>query len=221
MTPALQITLTATPLAIYFYALSVFHGGRRPRMVAGPVDVGLLAFGLGGLVAFGPFGQAVLGRIAGDHAGWIAWSIWVGVVCLWALVLAGSATLRVTVYHITPEELDLAVRDALGELEGRFFSTMKGFENPQRQSGVTVKPLRLLRSGAVEAYGDHPDLLIRELKPKLRESLTRYPQRPSGVSHAMFGLSFLTIVVPVASFFIANPRAKEALRTLMHSLRWW
>ena len=81
-------------------------------MVAGSVDVALLAFGLGGMVAFGPFGRAVLGRVAGEQAGPLAWSIWVGLVALWALVLAGSASLRVTVYHISPEELDLAVRDA-------------------------------------------------------------------------------------------------------------
>jgi hypothetical protein len=142
-------------------------------------------------------------------------------VALWALVIAGSATLRVTVYHISPEQLDLAVRDALGGLEGRFFSTLKGFENPKRQSGVTVKPLRLLRSGSVEAYGDHPDALIRELKPRLREALAHYPQRASAVSNVLFGLAGLTMVLPVSSFFLANPKAKEALRTLMHSLRWW
>ena len=82
-------------------------------MVAGPVDVGLLTVGLGGLVAFGPFGRAVLGRLVGEGAGPLAWSIWVGVVGLWALVLAGSASFRVTVYHVDPEELDRAVRDAL------------------------------------------------------------------------------------------------------------
>jgi hypothetical protein len=221
MTPALQIALTATPLAAYFYALSVFHGGRRPWMVAGPVDVGLLAFGLGGLVAFGPFGRAVLGRMAGEPAGLLAWSIWVGMVGLWALVLAGSASLRLTIYHVSPKELELAVREALERLEGRFSPTLKGFEDADRGSGVTVKSLRFLRSGSVEAYGKGPEALIRELKPKLREALARLPQRASGVSHAMFGLSFLTIVVPVSSFFLANPRAKEALRSLMHSLRWW
>ena len=221
MTPAMQIALTATPLAAYFYALGVLHGGRRPRMVAGPVDVGLLAIGLGGLVAFGPFGRAVLGRMVGEQAGWLAWSIWVGLVVLWGVVLAGSAALRVTVYHISPEQLDLAVRDALGGLEGRFFSTLKGFENPQRQSGVMVKPIRFLRSGSVEAYGDAPEKLMNELKPRLREALAQYPQRGSAVSPALFGLACLTMLVPVASFFLANPRAKDALRALMQSLRWW
>ena len=63
MTPAMQIALTATPLAAYFYALGLFHSGRRPRLVSGPVDVGLMAFGLGG---WSPSGRSA-GR---SSAGW-------------------------------------------------------------------------------------------------------------------------------------------------------
>jgi len=221
MTIATQIALTATPLAFYFYALSLFHGGKRPRMVGGPVDFGLLAFGLGGLVAFGPFGRAVLGRLVGDPAGLPAWSIWVSLIVLWSLVLAASASLRVTIYHISPEELDQAVREALGTLEGQFSPTLTGFEDPARKAGVTVKPSRFLRSGTVEAYGHSPNVLIRELKPKLRATLDRFPQRSIGVSIAMFGLSCATIFMPITIFLLANPRTKEALRSWMQSLRWW
>ncbi len=98
---------------------------------------------------------------------------------------------------------------------------MNGFEDVNRGSGLKIKPFRLLRSGSVEAFGREPDVLIRELKPRLREALARYSQRASGVSHTMFGLACVTMLVPVSSFFLANPKAKEALRTLMHSLRWW
>ena len=221
MTSAMQIALTATPLAAYFYTLGVFHSGKRPRMVVGPVDVGLMAFGLGGLVAFGPFGRSVLGRLVGEEVGPLAWSIWVGVVALWALVLAGSASLRVTIYHVNPTDLDQAVRDTLGQLEGRFSPTLGGFEDATRGAGITVKSLRWLRSGSVEAYGRGAEVLIRELKPKLKHALARLPQRASGVSHAMFGLACVTMLIPVSGFFAANPRAKDALRALMHSLRWW
>jgi hypothetical protein len=221
MTPAMQIALTATPLAVYFYALGVFHSGRRPRMVAGPVDVGLLAFGLGGLIAFGPFGRAVLGRLVGADVGTFAWAIWVGVVALWALVLAGSASLRVTVYHIDSWELERAVHESLGQLEGQFSPTLHGFEDTKRGVGIHLKPIRFLRTVGVEAYGREPDLLIRELRPILRASLSGFPQKASGVSHALFGMACLTMLFPVAGFLIANPRAKDALKTLMHSLRWW
>ena len=221
MTTAMQIALTATPLAAYFYTLGVFHSGKRPRLVSGPVDFGLMAFGLGGLVAFGPFGRAVLGRVVGEPTGPLAWSAWVVLVATWSFVLAWSASLRVTVYHVSPEDLGRAVGEALGQLGGRFSSTLNGFEDPSRKVGVSIKPLRWLRSGSVEAYGESADSLIRELTPWLRESLARSPQRGAGVSHALFGMACVTMLVPVSGFFFANPRAKEALRTLMHSLRWW
>jgi hypothetical protein len=220
-TPAMQVALTATPLAAYFYALGVFHSGRHPRMVAGPVDVGLLAFGLGGLVAFGPFGKAVLGGLVGSEVSLFSWAIWVVVIGLWALVLAGSASLRLTVYHVDSRDLERAVREALGQLEGRFSPTLHGFEDATRGVGITLKPIRFLRTCGVEAYGREPEVLIRELKPVLGDVLSRLPQRASGVSHALFGMACLTMLVPVTGFLIANPRAKDALRMLMHSLRWW
>ena len=222
MTSEMQIVLTATPLAAYFYVLGVFHGGKRPRMMTGPVDVGLLAFGLGGLVAFGPFGKAVLGRILGSHdVGPVAWSLWVGIVALWSLVLAGSASLRLAVYHIGPGELERAVAEALGQVSGRFNATLHGFEDTKRGVGVTLKSVRWLRSGGITVYGNEPEILIRELKPHLRAAMARLPQRPSGITHAMFGLACLIMLVPLSGFLLANPRAKDAFRALMHSLRWW
>ena len=73
MSVAVQIALTATPLAAYFYILGLFHSGGRPRLVSGPADVGLgaergaltgPAFGAGGggklrpvLLLTGPVGS--------------------------------------------------------------------------------------------------------------------------------------------------------------------
>ena len=221
MTPAMQIALSATPLAAYFYYLGVLHGGKRPRLVSGPVDVALLAVGLGGLVAFGPFGKATLGRILNEQAGLLGWAVWVTMVTLWAMVLTGTATLRLAIYHVSPEELVKAIRDALAGLEGRFAPTLKGFEDVERGSGLTVRVSRILRSGSVEAYGLGADVLIRELKPRLRETLARYPQRASGVSRAMFLVACLTMVIPVSGYLVVNPKAGAAVRALMHSLRWW
>jgi hypothetical protein len=221
MTSELQFALTATPLAGYFYALCVFHGGKRPRLVSGPVDVGLLAFGLGGLVAFGPFGRAVLGRLVGNHAGPVAWTVWIGIVVAWALVLAGSATLRMSIYHIGPKELERALADALSHIPGRFTPTLNGFEDTKRGVGLTLKTVSWLRSGGIVAYGRDPEVLVRELRPHLQNALSRFPQRTTAVTHAMFGLACLAMLVPFSNFLIANPRAKDALRGLMHSLRWW
>jgi hypothetical protein len=221
MTSEMQIVLAATPLAGYFYALCVFHGGKRPKMVSGPVDVGLLAFGLGGLVAFGPFGRAVLGRLVGEPAGPMAWTIWLGVVALWSLVLAGSASLRISVYHVGPKELERAIAEALGHVPGQFSPTLNGFEDTKRGVGLTLKTLSWLRSGGIVVYGREPEILIRELKPQLKAALARFPQRSSAVTHIMFGLACLAMLVPFSNVLLTNPRAKDALRALLHSLRWW
>ena len=220
MTAAAQIALTAGPLAAYFYALGLLHGGTRPRLVSGPADVALMAFGLGGLVAFGPFGRSVMARLVGPEAGALGWSVWLGVVALWSLVLAGSASLRLTVYHLGEGDLDRAAREALGRLKGHFTPTIRGFEDADRGSGITVKSLPRLRAGSIEAYGRDPEALLAELKPRLREALAQIPQRPSAVAHLMFGLACLTTIIPVAGHFLTNPRAQNALRALIQSFGW-
>ncbi len=190
-------------------------------MISGPIDVGLLAFGLGGLIAFGPFGRAVLGRLVGSHASPVAWILWLGVVILWAAVLAASASLRIAVYHISRRELERAVLEALSHVEGRFIATLNGFEDTKRGVGLTIKSVGWLRSGSVSAYGRDPEVLIRELNPRLKASLALFPQKTSAITHIMFGLAFLTMMVPLSGALLTNPRAKDALRALMHSLRWW
>ncbi len=221
MTLATQITLTATPLSAYFYALGVLHGGRGPRVIGGPVDVAMLGFGVGGLVAFGPFGQTVLGRVAGADLGPWHWGAWSALVGMWVLVFAGAASRRLAVYNVTADELDRAVREALAQLGGHFAPTLGGFEDPRRGWGVAVKPVRWLRAGSVEAYGGDAEALIVELKPWLRSTLGRVPRRPSALSPAMFGLAGLAMLVPVVVFFAGHPRAKESLRAFLQSLRWW
>jgi hypothetical protein len=221
MTTELQIVLTAAPLACYFYLLGVFHSGKRPRMITGPVDSGLLTLGLGGLVAFGPFGRTVLSRIVAEPAGGVAWAIWILIVGLWSVLLAASASLRISVYHIQAEELDRAVADSIAQVDGHFVRTLNGFEDTKRGVGLTIKSMSWLRSGGLVAYGRAPEVLIRELKPHLRAALARLPQRASTLSHLAFGVACLTMLMPLGFFLIGNPRTQNAWRALLHSLRWW
>ena len=142
-------------------------------------------------------------------------------VALWGVVLAGMASRRLVVYHIGSDELERAVCDSLQYLGGRFSPTLKGLEDAERGSGVLVRPSRLMRSGSVEAYGREADALIRDLEPRLKSALAKCPQKASGVSHAMFGLACASMLVPIAGFLFANPRAKDAFRALLHSLHLW
>ena len=221
MTLAVQIALTATPLSAYFYALGVFHSGKRPRMISGPADAGLLTLGAGALVGFGPFGQAVIGRVVGQGAGWISWTVWIGILILWSFVFAASAVRRISVYNVSGDEFDTALRAAITHLDGKFSKTLHGFEDQTRQVGITVTPSPRLHSASLETYGKDAEVLVAELKPWLKLALDQVPRRPSRFSHAMFGFAGLVIFLPVVGYFLANPRAKDALRTLLHSLRLW
>ncbi len=221
MTLASQIALTATPLSAYFYALGVLHGGRGPRVVSGPVDVGLLGFGVGGVIAFGPLGQAVLARTVGREVGPWHWLAWAALLAAWVVVLAGAASRRLTIYNVTADELVKAVREALAGLGGRFDATLRGFEDAERGSGVALRTSRWLRAGSVEAYGRDPEAIMGELKPALKAALALVKRGPSIVAPAMFAISCLVMLVPVAGYYASTPRAKEALRALLHSLRWW
>ena len=221
MTLSSQIALAATPLSAYFYALGVLHGGRGPRVVAGPVDVAMLGVGVGGLVAFGPLGQSILGAIAGRELGPWHWATWVALLASWLFVVAASASRRLAIYNVRAGDLDRAVREALAGLHGRFEPTLRGFEDAQRGAGVTVRSSRRLRAGSVEAYGREPEKLMAELKPGLKAALGEITRPTSAVSGLMFAAACLVMLLPAAGYFAANPRAKEALRALLHSIRWW
>src|SRR6266496_3436409 len=100
MTGQLPLSLAVAPLATYLFVLSLWHGGRHPRVVSGPADFALLAFGLGGLVVFG----------------------------LVATLLARRSLRRLTVYHVDPEALVRALRETLDQVPGHFVRTLRGFE---------------------------------------------------------------------------------------------
>jgi hypothetical protein len=138
-----------------------------------------------------------------------------------SFVLAGSASLRISIYHIGPKELERAVAEALAQVGGHFHPTLSGFEDTKRGVGVTLKSVGWLRSGGISVYGRDPDVLVREIKPLLKLAIDKYPQRSSPITHIMFLLACLTMLVPFSSALLTNPRTKDALRALMHSLRWW
>ena len=58
MSLPMLVALTVGPLACYFYVVGVWQSGRHPRLVAGPVDFAVLAFGVSGLLTVGPVGPA-------------------------------------------------------------------------------------------------------------------------------------------------------------------
>lgn len=214
MSLPMQVALTVGPLACYFYVVGVWQSGRRPRVVSGPLDFAVLAFGVAGLLTVGPVGQLLLRLIFGVPGAW-AWGLWVVFLALWALVFAGSAARRIVVYNVEPGRLAEAVRLALESLPGgRYSPTLVGFESTDDRRAVLVEGMARLRVGTVDARGREPEALIRALRPALRDRLAGAEAGPTRVTWALFALSWLTMLAPLVTFLLTEPRARAAVRAL-------
>jgi hypothetical protein len=218
MTGPLQVLLTAGPLAFYLYILAIWHGGRHPRIISGPVNAALLAFGIGSLLTFGPFGQLVATMLFGVPGAlhWLALTL--------AMVLAGLLMVRwsarrLVVYHVDPEILDRAMEDVLDLWKDRYIRTIGGFEDRSRLHGLTVQVVPLLGTAVIEAIGPDPEPLIQDLTGRLQAHLERAPTPSTSVAGILYGLSALTMLIALAGMFLTQPRAHEALRVLLQRLQ--
>jgi hypothetical protein len=155
-------------------------------------------------------------------AGWPRWVQALGLIVVVALLvrwLTHDARRRLVVYHVDPGALDAALREALGP--GPFTRTPYGYVSPDPAWAIHVKGSTRWQTVAVEAFGSGRDAetLIASLAPRLRERLGTQPARASGVSLVLFGLSALTMFIPVAGYLLASPRTRAALRGLLQHLQ--
>ncbi len=212
-----RVALAVGPLAYYFAVLAVWQGGRHPRVVAGWVDFALLAIAVGGLTAFGPFGEVVARTVFGrPHP--IDWLAIASVVGLVAMFLGRRSARRLVVYHVDAEALDRALREVCDEEPGRFVRTRRGFDDRSGERGLAVESTPALRAAVVEAFGAGPEALIRELAPRLRRRLDRVEVPRSRLGWAFAGLAALTAAIPPVAALLGRFGAREALRVLREHL---
>src|SRR4051794_36665151 len=112
MTGLFQLGLMVGPLAFYFFVLAVWQAGRRPHVVSGPLDLALLAAAVGGLLLFGPVGQA-LGAMLASRSGVVVGSVILAALAAAATTLLRQASRRLVVYHMDPVSLHQALAAAL------------------------------------------------------------------------------------------------------------
>jgi len=217
MIGAAQVALTVGPLAFYLAVLAAWHGGRHPRVVSGPLDFGLLAVGVGGLLTFGPFGQVVARALFGKP-NLLDWLTLISGEGLVATVLTRQALRRVVIYCVDPETLNRSLREALDRGPGRYLATLGGFEDQVEARGISVENTPRSRAAVIEAYGQNPEDLINELAPRLEEQLRGVSMPPSSLSWILSGLWGLTTLTFVTSLFLAQPQAREALRAFLQRL---
>ena len=214
MSLPMQVALTIGPLACYFYVVGVWQSGRHPRVVRGPVDFAVLAFGVSGLLTVGPVGQVLMNLIFGSP-GPIAWGLWFLFLGLWATIFAALAARRLVVYNLDAPRLVEAVREAVACLPDAGFSpTLGGFESTKDHRALHVESVQSLRVGTVDARGRDPEALIGDLRPILAATLRSIEVRPTRVTWGLFALSWTTMVAPLAVFLMTEPKARAAVRAL-------
>lgn len=213
-----QYALTVGPLGFYLWVLALWQSDRHPRVVRGLVDFGMLAFGIGGLLAFGPFGQ-LLARMISPRPGLPAYLVIVSGLMLWASVLARRSLRRLVVYHVDADHLIPALADVLGQTGGRFVKTMTGFEDVSSARGLRVIFTRWLRCAVIEAHGLDAEGLIRALGPLLEHRLRSETTRRSAIAFSLFSASLLVMLAPLIGLFLTQPRARAMLRVWLERLR--
>jgi hypothetical protein len=215
MTNPVQLALMVTPLAVYFYLLAVLQAGRHPRVVTGSRDVWLLALGLSGLVLFGPLGEWLEGLLSSSpqllHRVLLAL---IATLVVARLALRSGA--RLVIYHVDAATLHAALSEALGP--ERFHRTIAGYEARAGACGIHVEHSPRWQWAVVNSFGAGADRLIADLEPKLRVHFRTMASTPSEVSLLFFGLSALTMLIPLAGHLLAQPRTRAALRVLLERL---
>jgi hypothetical protein len=217
MPPSWQYALTVGPLGFYLWVLALWQSDRFPRVVRGPVDSGMLAFGVGGVLAFGPIGHA-LARVLASEPGLRERVVVASGVALWACFMARRAARRLVVYHVDADRLIPALSDVLGQTGGRYVKTMAGFEDVTSPRGVRLEFTRLLRCAVVEAHGLDAEGLIRAIGPPLEQRLRGKPTRRSWVALGLYGGSILVLLAPLVGVVLTQPRAWSLLRVWLRSL---
>ncbi len=135
---SVRAALAFLPLSAYFFALGIWQGGTRPRVVSGAKDFGMLAFGLGGLIAFGPLGQVAVDAVfpRPSVAAWMAVASLVGLLAMaWSL----RARKRLVIYRVEADPLDHAARPTR-----RWRRPAAGVSRPAPCRGYRGTPVRAI-----------------------------------------------------------------------------
>jgi hypothetical protein len=216
MTGPLQLVVALVPLALYLYLLAIWQAGRRPRVLRGATDVVLLAAGVWGLILYGPFGQmlaqTLFGRPSPAH-----WRVLTLTSVLLVFCLARRAARRLVIYHLDAATFEPVLGDLL-EAE-QFHRTLHGYEDRARTRGLRVDVSPRWHWAVLEAYGSDPDGLIRELEPRLRDRLRDTTPRSTNVAVVFFGLSALTLLIPLVGLLLNQPHTRAALRAFLEHWR--
>lgn len=213
MTSPWLTAITVGPLALYFWVLGSWQGGTHPRVVSGLLDYLLLVFGLGGIIAFGPFGQYLTRALFGQP-GWLDWLTFLSGLGLIAGGFARRSLRKAVVYHVDRRTLFGALEATLREFSPDCRKTLSGFEQPRDQRWIVVEMTPWLKTGVVEVQGEDAERFLQNLRRGLQARLRAIEVKPSVVSTVFRGLAVVVLLTPILSAILTQPSSRAALRAL-------
>ncbi len=77
---------------------------------------------------------------------------------------------------------------------------------------MLVGGIARLRVGTVDARGREPEALIRAIRPRLTEALAEVAAGPTRVTWGFFARSWITMLGPLLTYLLTEPRARAAMR---------
>lgn len=209
--------LMAAPLALYLGLLACWHGGRRPVVISGPADVALLSFGLGGVVLFGPFGQAIVGWLPGPPRKlvWVGLALW---LALLVLQICRRAAHTLVVYHVDAAALERALTAAFDDRAAHYLRTRDGFEGRTRLDGVRIDFSPRWHTATLEVYGDDPASLLRQIEPRLRAHLRGASPSTPQISQLFLAGALAAMLFPLTIWVFSQAETRAAVRQLMQRI---
>ena len=97
-----MLSFALLPLVFYFAFLTYLHLQKTPTVLNGSLDFTLLAWGLFGLITFGP-GRLIIPLYVFTAWGVFTWVFWIGFYFLVTIALARPFKNRLVIYHCKQE----------------------------------------------------------------------------------------------------------------------
>ncbi len=199
----LSLYIALTPLAIYFLVMGLVNLSRRPFLVSGVRDLGILCLAMSGFMIIGP-----MELFFPENAAWrFGPYVWILVLMIYMLVVVLvllSQPPRIHIYNITLTDLRPILSDLAMEMDPQ--SRWAGDALAMPSLGVQLYLEQSSFTKTVSLIGSRKVQNIdgwRVLENGLRRSLRRFSSPYRHYAGLVFFLGGLLLL------------------TLLHSLLWW
>jgi len=191
------LTISLTPLAVYFFVLGLINLSRRPLVTTGARDIAALGVAISGLIIAGPMDLFLPEAATNRYGG----SVWILLLVFYALCLALIVLTmrpRLVIYNASPEQLRSILAEVVAKLDNEARWAGDSLVLPQLGVQLSVESVGFLRNAQLVATG--PPQAYAGWK-KLEEELA-HVLRETKTTPKLHGWGFVLIAVIMLSLVI-------------------